>query len=409
MKCRYFCVFISIVFLFSCNTLPKKTITEKKNTANDDSIKVKYQLVTYCSGIPIELNQPGSKDENVFVTDNTGKISILKKDSLEAKPFFNIYDKIGKQPKNSRVGMIFSVAFSPQYSTDRKFYVCYNAPSKVNTENAKLVVSEFTASKTNPNLADMNSEHRVIEFKGRTVQDNGSQMIFGPDGYLYISLGDDNAKDTSYHYHSQDLKYLNGKLLRIDVSKTPYAIPADNPFVGVKNARPEIWAYGFRKLWRYSFDPLTHQIFGGDVGEDKEEEIDIVTKGSNYGWPIKEGDSVFEKNNSNSDSNFTAPIFEYNHKVGICVIGGSFYNGDEIRALKNKYVFADWKGGIFALSKNKDQKWASESLKIINKSAEDFFICGCIIDGNNQIFLLGYLVGKDGGKGVIYKLKKDNQ
>lgn len=402
----YFCFCISLFLLLSCNTLPKKMVTEKKGQTNNDSIKVKYQLVTNSPGIPIELNTPGNNDGKIFVTDNMGKIWILKNDSLSSKPFFNIYDKIGKQPNNSLIGLIYSVAFSPDFATNRKFYVCYNAPSKVHTANAKLVVSEFTASKTNPDVADMNSERRVIEFKGRTVQENGSQMDFGPDGYLYISLGDDNAKDTTYQYHSQDLKYLNGKLLRIDVSKTPYAIPADNPFVGVKNVRPEIWAYGFRKLWRYSFDPVTHQIFGGDVGEDREEEIDIVTKGSNYGWPVKEGDSSFEKNNSNSDTNFTSPIFEYNHKVGICVIGGDFYYGNEIPALKNKYVFADWKGGIFALSKNKDNKWESETLKIMNKPAEDFFICGCCINTANQIFVMGYLVGKKGEEGVIYKVEK---
>jgi glucose/arabinose dehydrogenase len=406
MKGVYFCIIFSIAFLSSCNTIPKKSVAEKRTAANDDSINVKYQLVSYGSGIPIELNSPTSDDGKVFVTDIKGKIWILKNDSLGSKPFFNIYDKIGKQAKNSGIGMIFSVAFSPQYSTNRKFYVCYNAPSKVHADNSKLVVSEFTASKTNPDLADMNSEHRIIEFKGLTVQDNGSQMVFGPDGYLYISLGDENAKDTNYHYHAQDLKYLNGKLLRIDVGKTPYAIPADNPFVGVKNARPEIWAYGFRKLWRFSFDRVTHQIFGGDVGEDKAEEINIVTKGSDYGWPIMEGDSSFEKNNSNSETNFTPPAFTYTHKVGICVIGGNFYYGNEMPALKNKYVFADWKGSIFALSKNKDDKWTSESLKIMNKPAQDFFICGCFIDVNNQIFVMGYLTDKTGETGVIYKIEK---
>lgn len=406
MKGVYFSFIISIVFLSSCNTLPKKSATEKKETIAADSIKVKFQLVTYSSGIPIELNMPANDDGKVFVTDNTGKIWILKNDSLESKPFFNIYDKIGKQPKNSLIGMIYSVAFSPEFSTNRKFYVCYNAPSKVHTKDAKLIVSEFTASKTNPDIADMNSEHPVIEFKGLTVQDNGGQIVFGPDGYLYISLGDENAGDTTYQYHAQDLKYLNGKLLRIDVSKTPYSIPADNPFAGVKNARPEIWATGFRKLWRFSFDPATHQIFGGDVGEDKEEEIDIVTKGSNYGWPIKEGDSSFEKSNSNSETAFTPPAFAYNHKVGICVIGGNFYYGNEIPLLKNKYVFADWKTGMFALSKNKDSVWKSQPLKIMNTPSEPFFICGCCVDANNQIFVLGYLTDKAGEKGVIYKIEK---
>ena len=406
MNRTYCCIIVLIAFLSSCNTSPKKVSTEKKNIANADTIKAKYRLVGYCCDIPIEVNTPIHEDGKMFVTDIAGKIWIFKNDSLETKPFFDIHDKIGKQPEHSPIGTIYSVAFSPQYSTNRKFYVCYNAPSKVHTANAKLVVSEFTTSKTNPDVADMNSEHRIIEIKGATIQDNGSKMVFGPDGYLYISLGDENAGDTTYHYVAQNLKYLNGKLLRIDVSKTPYAIPADNPFVGVKNARPEIWAYGFRKLWRFSFDPVTHQIFGGDVGENNAEEINIVTKGSDYGWPVKEGDSSFEKNNSNSETNFTPPAFTYSHKVGVCVIGGNFYYGNEIPLLKNKYVFADWHGSIFALSKNKDTKWVSQSLKIINKPTQDFFICGCFIDANNQIFVMGYLVDKTGEKGVIYKIEK---
>lgn len=406
MKCGYFYIIALIVFLSSCNTVSKKSVTGKKKTIAIDSINVKYQLVTYGSGIPIELNTPNNNDGKIFVTDITGKIWILKNDSLGSKPFFDIHDKIGKQPKNSVIGTIYSVAFSPQYSTNRKFYVCYNAPSKVHTDNAKLVISEFTTSNANPDIADMNSEYRVIEFKGLKVQDNGGQMIFGPDGYLYISLGDENAGDTTYHYVAQDLMHLNGKLLRIDVSKTPYVIPVDNPFVGVKNARPEIWAYGFRKLWRFSFDRVTHQIFGGDVGENKEEEIDIVTKGSDYGWPVKEGDSYFEKNNSNSETIFTPPAFAYTHKVGICVIGGNFYYGNEIPALKNKYVFADWHGSMFALSKNEDSIWKSQSLKIINKPTPDFFICGCFIDADNQIFVMGYLADKTGEQGVIYKIEK---
>jgi len=406
MNRTYCCIIVLIAFLSSCNTSPKKVSTEKKNIANADTIKAKYRLVGYCCDIPIEVNTPIHEDGKMFVTDIAGKIWIFKNDSLETKPFFDIHDKIGKQPEHSPIGTIYSVAFSPQYSTNRKFYVCYNAPSKIHTKNAKLVVSEFTAGKANPDVADMNSEHRIIEIKGATIQDNGSKMVFGPDGYLYISLGDENAGDTTYHYVAQNLKYLNGKLLRIDVSKTPYAIPADNPFVGVKNARPEIWAYGFRKLWRFSFDPVTHQIFGGDVGENNAEEINIVTKGSDYGWPVKEGDSSFEKNNSNSETNFTPPTFTYSHKVGVCVIGGNFYYGNEIPLLKNKYVFADWHGNIFALSKNKDTKWVSQSLKIINKPAQDFFICGCFIDANNQIFVMGYLADKTGEKGVIYKIEK---
>ena len=193
-------------------------------------------------------------------------------------------------------------------------------------------------------------------------------------------------------------------MLRIDVNKKPYTIPADNPFVGIKNARPEIWAYGFRKLWRYSFDPATHQIIGGDVGENREEEVDIVKKGTNYGWPVKEGDSSFEKSDSNNKSSYTSPINTYNHKVGICIIGGSFYYGKEIPLLKNKYVFGDYNGSMFALMKNAQGTWIRQPLKILNKPADPFLICGCNVGKNNELFVMGFLTTKTGLKGAVYKI-----
>jgi glucose/arabinose dehydrogenase len=245
----------------------------------------------------------------------------------------------------------------------------------------------------------------VIEFKGATVQSNGAQIAFGPDGYLYISVGDDKSGDTTYHYHSQDLLYFNGKLLRIDVSKLPYSIPADNPFIHIKNARPEIWAYGFRKLWHFSFDPQTGLLFGGDVGQNSQEEIDLVKKGANYGWPVMEGDSVYKNSNQANTTSFVAPVNAYSHKTGICVIGGNFYYGNEIPELKNKYVFADWKDKLFALSKDKYGNWQRLPVKIVNQPAGSFFICGCNLV-KNQLFLLGYVVRDSSEKGAVYKVLK---
>ena len=233
-------VIFSALFIFSCNTVSNKHLPAQKEIASTDSINVKLQIVSDALQVPVELNIPGDNSGRTFVTDNKGKIWIIKNDSLVAKPFLNLYEKLGEQAKSSLVGMAFSVAFHPQFATNNKFYVCYNALSKPHSPDSKLVVAEFHCDKNNPDLADLQSEKTVIEFKGITVQNNGAKIAFGPDGYLYISLGDDNAKDTSYHYHAQDLHYFNGKLLRIDVNKRPYAIPPDNPFVHVKNARPEI-------------------------------------------------------------------------------------------------------------------------------------------------------------------------
>ena len=402
---RFFLFLTILVLSISCNTVSNKNLPVKNEAASVDSIKVKLQLVTDVPELPVQLNMAADKSEKAFITDNRGKIWILQNDVLLPKPFFNLYEKIGKQKKASPAGMVFSVAFDPLFATNHRFYVCYNAPASPHSADRRLVVSQFNCDTLHPDVADLASEQRVIEFKGPTIQDNGAQIAFGPDGYLYISVGDENAGDTAYHYHSQDLRYFGGKLLRIDVGKLPYSIPPDNPFLHVKNARPEIWAYGFRKLWHFSFDPQTGLLFGGDVGQDREEEIDIVKMGANYGWPVMEGDSVYKSSNDANISSFVSPVNTYNHKTGVCVIGGNFYYGNEIPEFKNKYIFADWKDKLFALSKDQYGNWQRQPVKILNQPAGSFFICGCNVL-KNQLFLLGYVARDTTEKGAVYKVVK---
>jgi glucose/arabinose dehydrogenase len=397
---------VSILFSSSCNGPAKNTSVDVAKSSGEDSIEVKLELVTSGLGIPVELKDAPDTTNRKFISDNSGKIWILKKDSLLPIPFFTSNNGLGKADEKSPVGAIFSVAFHPMFLTNHQFYVCYAAPSSDNPTTGKLVVSEFTASNLDKDLADAKSEYRVLEVEGRNINNNGAQVAFGPDGYLYISIGDDQLGDSLYVYHAQDLNFLNGKLLRIDVNKKPYAIPADNPFVAIKNARPEIWAYGFRKMWRFCFDSLSHQLFGADVGQEKEEEIDIVKKGSNYGWPAKEGDSSFLKLDSINESNFTAPIFAYTHKDGICIIGGNFYYGTKIPLLNKKYVFADFNGSMFAIAKSDTGTWLHQPLKILNKPTAPFLICGFNIDSNNEIYVMGLLNYSTGPKGVVYKVVK---
>ena len=399
--------FASLLSLTDCNTSPSKNKEpEKHNISATDTIEVKLEMVSNAIEAPIELNVLRDGSQRRLITDNSGKIWILKNDSLLSKPFFNIHDKLGKQEINSPIGSISSVAFHPRFSTNNKFYVCYNAPSEINAKGGKLVVSEFSTQNTNPDLSDLGSEYRVFEMEGKNIGANLAQILFGPDGYLYISIGDDKIADSTYIYHAQDLDYLNGKLLRIDVNKRPYGVPSDNPYVNTKNARPEIWASGLRKMWRFSFDPETNQLFGGDVGELQEEEINLVQKGANYGWPLKEGKSMGDKTDSTNTSILTLPIYNYPRNVGICIIGGHFYYGKEIPLLKNKYVFADFNGSIFALVQNESEKWISQPVKIVNKPGDSFLISGFNVDENNVLYIMGFLNSEAGTKGVIYKILK---
>jgi glucose/arabinose dehydrogenase len=204
----------------------------------------------------------------------------------------------------------------------------------------------------------------------------------------------------------EDLNNYLGKLLRVDVRQFPYRVPADNPFVGQKNAKPEIWAYGLRRLWRFSFDTATQTLIGGDVGDKMQEEVDVITKGGNYGWPIVEGDSIRVKSNTINYSSFIPPIATYGRKEGICVMGGAVYRGKAIPALQGRYFFADLNGNLFALTKTAQGSWERKQLTVLNKPKDTFIINSCNVDDNGEIYLLGALNTKTGFKGMVYRLGK---
>jgi quinoprotein glucose dehydrogenase len=181
---------------------------------------------------------------------------------------------------------------------------------------------------------------------------NGGTIVFGPDGYLYIGLGDGGAANDP-HGNGQNLGTLLGSILRIDVDSKDeglaYGIPDDNPFVGVEGARPEIYAYGIRNVWRIAFDRQTGKLWAGDVGQDLWEEIDIIEKGGNFGWNLREGMHPFKGGAEASDA-FVEPIFEYHHDVGKSITGGHVYRGQRVPQLAGKYVYADYvTGDIWAL------------------------------------------------------------
>ena len=290
--------------------------------------------------------------------------------------FLDIRDRVQYDDNQNEEGFL-GLAFHPKFKENGEFFVYYSA--KPTPENPHLsVISRFRVSKDDPNRADPKSEEVLMTIKQPFWNHNGGTLVFGPDGYLYIGLGDGGLRDDPQG-NGQNLKALLGKILRIDVDhKAPglqYAIPKDNPFVdrGDK-ARGEIWAYGIRNVWRIAFDRETGDLWAGEVGQDTWEEIDIITRGGNYGWNLREAKHAFtpkDKPNQKGSPprpDLIEPIWEYNHSVGKSITGGSVYRGKQVPELAGAYIYADYvTGQIWALWYDRDKKQVTANRTIQQK------------------------------------------
>ena len=254
-----------------------------------------------------------------------------------------------KKPGANEQGLL-GLAFHPDFKTNGHFFVYYS-----HTDDKKSIVSRFTVSKDNPNVADPASETILMEIPQPFKNHNGGSMEFGPDGHLYIALGDGGDRNDP-NANGQNLSTLLGSILRIDVDQTTdgknYGIPSDNPFVGRKDARAEIFAYGVRNPWRIAFDKKTGVLWASDVGQELWEEIDLIEKGGNYGWSVREGSHGFGNRLMADDaSDPIEPIWEYDHQIGKSITGGRVYRSDREDKLAGKYLYADYvTGSVWALT-----------------------------------------------------------
>ena len=286
----------------------------------------------------------------LFIVTQQGKISILENDqqAKEATVFLDIEDRVVYKEKENEEGFL-GLAFHPKYKQNGEFFVYYTS-----TEAPHLsVISRFRVSSNDPNKADPNSEEEIMRIPQPYWNHNGGSIVFGADGYLYIALGDGGAANDP-HGNGQSLGTLLGKILRIDVDHKEngkaYAIPKDNPFVGKQGAMPENYAYGLRNPWCISFDRPTGTLWCADVGQDIWEEIDIIVKGGNYGWNLREGKHKFGPKGSEPRKDLIEPIWEYNHNVGKSITGGEVYHGKRVPELEGHYIYADYVSGkVWAL------------------------------------------------------------
>jgi len=306
----------------------------------------------------------------LFIGEQRGRIYILDdKGVKKKKPFLDISDKIINSGQAWDERGLLGMAFHPQYKTNGHFYVYYSAPNR-NIRRGRMSnyqwywktrhtikVSEFVVSSRDPNKADPSSEMTILQVDQPDANHNGGMIFFGShDGYLYVSLGDGGGAGDPWKT-GMNLNTLLGKILRIDVNDRykRYGIPHDNPFVGRRNARPEIFAYGARNMWRCSQDN-SHRIFCGDVGQGRFEEINIIQKGMNYGWSAYEGYSCYNRTLCSKPlPDLQFPIIAYSHKVGQSVVGGHTYRGCDNPNLSGKYVYGDTMNGrLFVAQEYRD-------------------------------------------------------
>src|SRR5215208_1247583 len=345
---RIYAIFVlSICLSLMASTLFGKTSV--KAAADFDSKYVR--LVEVTSGLlqPLLITNAGDGSGRLFIIERAGRIRIIKNGTLLSTPFLDIHTIV-----NSTSGEqgLLALAFHPDYENNGQFYTVHN------NQDGSLVLSRFTRSQNNPDLANANSMIPLLTIPHpNNTNHNGGTLAFGPDGYLYWSTGDGGGGGDPAN-NAQNLNVLLGKILRLDVnSDTPYGIPSDNPFFNQANVRKEIWAYGLRNPWRISFDRQTGDLFIGDVGQSVREEIDFQPAasngGENYGWRVMEGSLCFNPSSNCDKSGKVLPVAEYDHTLGCSVTGGHIYRGTRFPSLTGYYFYGDYcSGRLFSLKNN---------------------------------------------------------
>lgn len=396
---------------------------------------------------PIQLTAPGDGTGRRFIVDQVGVVRILTREGrLLPEPFLDLRSVIIKLEKQYDERGLLGLAFHPRYAENGRFFAYYSVPLQPampdSFDHANRLV-EFRVSPTNPNRADPAPRRLLLELAWPYSNHNGGTIAFGPDGYLYVAMGDGGNRDDQGRGHvtdwysanvggnGQDIEQnLLGSILRLDVNAADgrvYGIPADNPFVG-KPGMDEIWAYGLRNPFRIAFDSQTGTLFASDAGQELYEEIDIIVKGGNYGWNVMEGTHCFDAANPqhppyecprvapNGDP-LLPPIAQYDHYKGVVVVGGVMYQGKSAPGLRGQYLFADWswdhdrpRGTLFVASPppvGKAAMWNWRESAVERRGGGEFheFIRSFGEDAEHEAYVLTSTVqGPRGNTGKVWKV-----
>ena len=346
---------------------------------------------------PVELTSPDDGTSRIFVVSQKGVIhEFTNATDVSTKNIF--LDITSKVTSGGELGLL-GLAFSPDFKTSGVFYVNYTRKNP----SLETVIARYKVSAGNPNAADVSSEEILLTYAQPFDNHKGGKLAFGNDKFLYIAAGDGGSGGDP-NGNGQNKKQLLGKILRIDVSKTgsgtKYAIPDDNPFKGsTDGTREEIYSYGMRNPWRFSFDHTTGWLWAADVGQDKIEEVDIIEKGGNYGWNTMEGNDCYKTANCDK-TGLQLPIWSYNHgTLGASVTGGYVCRDKNLPGLVGKYIYGDYvSGNIWALTYSGKQAASNDQIAKVNANTLSSFG----EDASSNLYILNY------GEGKIYKFVPAN-
>lgn len=323
-----------------------------------------YQWTPIASGFnsPVLVTNAGDGSGRLFVVEQDGFIFIIPKNGLaptrDEDAFLDISSLLSQdvfQGGYTERGLL-GLAFHPDFKDNGLFFIAHTDKAGQN-----IVIARYHINATDPNRVDLTSRKEILTIVHPQYDHNAGNIAFGKDGYLYIGVGDGGSQGDSPGKPAQDLNSLLGKMLRIDVDNgDPYSVPKDNPFVNGANAKPEIWAYGLRNPWRFSFDRQTGALYIGDVGQSDYEEIDFQPAndagGENYGWNHYEG--MHSYRGAAAPPNMTLPVAEYPHLIGCAVSGGYVYRGSDLPEIQGIYIFGDYCAGhTWTLFRNAADTW----------------------------------------------------
>jgi uncharacterized repeat protein (TIGR03806 family) len=344
---------------------------------------------------PVHLTH--ANDERLFVVEQNGLVHVFENDAetTTARVFLDISDRVCR--KGNEEGLI-GFAFHPDFKDNGQFFVHYSSSQK----DMHGIVARYRVKKDDPEVGDPDSEEVILEQKQPYRNHNGGTIAFGPkDGYLYISFGDGGDKNDPLG-SGQDISTLLGAILRIDVDRKDdgleYAIPADNHFASVEGARGEIFACGLRNVWRFSFDRKSGELWAGDVGQDRFDEIDLVRNGGNYGWNRWEASASFRKQVEVATEDHDKPVASYGRQWGLSVTGGNVYRGKKFPELDGSYFYGDYlSGNLWQIRKGANGEWENELVRRTGRSIAAFGE-----DADGEVYLLSF-------DGKIYRVQPTDE